>query len=94
MNTRLNEYQKRVLQILYHHFLHCFFLRLFFETIPVLNPAKSNLSFLYIPGISAVSPPIRSQPANLQPFKIPLKIFLILKILFFLLQCNPKRKEV
>ena len=41
------------------------------------------LFFLYIPGISAVSPPIRSQFANLQPFKIPFKIFFNFERLIF-----------
>ena len=50
----------------------------FFETMPTLKPAISNLSFEYIPGISAVSPPINLQSEILQPSKIPFKIFLVL----------------
>ena len=42
--------------------------------MPTANPAISNLPFSYVSGISAVSPPTRSQPANLQPLKIPLTI--------------------
>ena len=48
-----------------------------FETIPTLNPARSNLSFAYIPGISAVSPPISLQPEISHPLKIPLRIFFV-----------------
>ena len=39
----------------------------FFETMPTENPAKSNLLFAYVPGISAVSPPTRTQSDILQP---------------------------
>ena len=53
-----------------------------FETIPTLKPAKSNLFFEYIPGISAVSPPISLQLEILQPFKIPLRMLLVF------LSCN------
>ena len=56
-----------------------FFLsKIFLDTIPTLNPAESNLFLEYAPGISAVSPPIRSQLDILQPLKIPFKIFLVL----------------
>ena len=50
----------------------------FFETIPTLKPAKSNLFFSYTPGISAVSPPISLHSDILHPLTIPLKIFLVL----------------
>ena len=49
----------------------------FFETIPTLNPARSNLFASYIPGISAVSPPINLQFDNSQPLKMPFKIFFV-----------------
>ena len=56
-----------------------FLLRIFFfDTIPTLKPATSNLFFEYVPGISAVSPPISLQFDNLHPSKIPFKIFLVL----------------
>ena len=41
--------------------------KFFFSTKPTANPAKSNLFFSYVPGISAVSPPTKEQPANLHP---------------------------
>ena len=58
--------------------------------MPTLKPAKSNLSFEYIPGISAVSPPINLQFEILQPFKILLKFFLFYLNLTFLQQYNLK----
>ena len=43
----------------------------FFPTIPTAKPAKSKESPVYIPGISAVSPPDKEQPAILHPFAMP-----------------------
>ena len=43
-----------------------------------LKPAKSNLSLEYIPGISAVSPPINLHFDILHPLKIPFIIFFCL----------------
>ncbi len=40
-------------------------------TIPTAKPAKSKESPVYTPGISAVSPPDKEQPAILHPFAIP-----------------------
>ena len=36
-------------------------MRFFLSTTPTAKPAKSNSFFEYIPGISAVSPPIKEQ---------------------------------
>ena len=46
---------------------------LFFSTAPTAKPAKSYLLLAYIPGNSAVSPPIRAQFAILLQ-----KLFLLL----------------
>ena len=43
----------------------------YFLTKPIAKPAKSNLFFEYVPGISAVSPPTSSQLDILQPLTIP-----------------------
>ena len=51
--------------------------KLFFSTKPTANPAKSNLFFAYVPGISAISPPTKAQSANLHPETMPSKIFFI-----------------
>ena len=75
----------------YHFFLHFLYLKFFLETIPTLNPAKSNLSFEYVPGISAVSPPINLQSDNLHPLKIPFKIFLVFLILIYQQQYSLKK---
>ena len=45
--------------------------------MPTQKPAKSNLSFAYVPGISAVSPPTRLQFDKEQPLNIPSRIFLV-----------------
>ena len=39
--------------------------------MPTQKPAKSYSSPLYMPGISAVSPPIREHPDRMQPSPIP-----------------------
>ena len=49
---------------------------LFFSTAPTAKPAKSYLLLAYIPGNSAVSPPIRAQFAIFTPEAIPFIIFL------------------
>ena len=45
-----------------------------FSTTPTEKPAMSYSSSAYIPGISAVSPPIRAQPAKIHPSATPLTI--------------------
>ena len=47
-------------------FLTFFPILFFLSTAPTAKPAISNSSFLYIPGISAVSPPTSEQPASEQ----------------------------
>jgi hypothetical protein len=42
-----------------------------FSTTPTQNPARSYSPCGYIPGISAVSPPISAQPASSQPRAMP-----------------------
>ncbi|MOA29508.1 hypothetical protein D3C78_1505260 [compost metagenome] len=44
---------------------------LLLSTTPTVNPAISYSPSAYIPGISAVSPPINAQPDSLQPSAIP-----------------------
>ena len=57
----------------------------FFSTKPTAKPAKSNLFLLYVPGISAVSPPIKAQSANLHPATMPSKIFFtLLSLILFM----------
>ncbi|CFN79844.1 Uncharacterised protein [Bordetella pertussis] len=41
------------------------------STAPTAKPARSYSPSGYIPGISAVSPPISAQPASSQPRAIP-----------------------
>ncbi len=42
-----------------------------FSTTPTANPARSYSPSGYMPGISAVSPPIRAHPASSQPAAMP-----------------------
>jgi hypothetical protein len=42
-----------------------------FSTAPTAKPAKSYSPAGYMPGISAVSPPISAQPLNSQPLAMP-----------------------
>ena len=42
-----------------------------FSTAPTAKPAKSYSPAGYMPGISAVSPPIKAQPDNSQPLAMP-----------------------
>ena len=46
----------------------------FLSTIPTVKPAISYSPLWYMPGISAVSPPINAQPDCTQPSEIPLTI--------------------
>ena len=41
------------------------------STAPAANPARSKWPAAYIWGISAVSPPIKAQPAWRQPWAMP-----------------------
>ena len=43
-----------------------------FSTTPTQKPARSYSPSGYMPGISAVSPPISAQPASSQPRAMPL----------------------
>ena len=43
--------------------------------MPTANPAKSKSFDLYVPGISAVSPPIKEHFDFIHPSVIPLIIF-------------------
>ena len=43
-----------------------------FSTAPTAKPARSYSPAGYMPGISAVSPPISAQPASSQPWAMPL----------------------
>jgi len=42
-----------------------------FSTAPTAKPARSYSPSGYMPGISAVSPPISAQPASSQPRAMP-----------------------
>jgi hypothetical protein len=42
-----------------------------FSTTPTAKPARSYSPSGYMPGISAVSPPISAQPASSQPLAMP-----------------------
>jgi hypothetical protein len=42
-----------------------------FSTAPTAKPARSYSPSGYMPGISAVSPPISAQPASSQPLAMP-----------------------